>query len=770
MTDLFLHLINMSITAGWLVLAVVVLRLLLKKAPKAISCLLWALVAVRLILPFSIESVLSLIPSAETVPPDIIYAQEPTIHTGIQSFNAVINPIITETFAPQGLVSINPIQVFLLIASWVWVLGMAGMLVYAAVSYLRIRKKVSAAVCQSHNIYICDYVDSPFILGIVRPRIYLPSTLTPDAAESVIAHEEAHLARKDHWWKPLGYLLLTVYWFNPLMWLAYILLCRDIELACDEKVIKTMSGPEKQAYSTALLGCSVRRSRIAACPLAFGEVGVKARIKSVLSYKKPAFWLILVAVIASIAVAVCFLTDPKDPSGDQQEDPPSFRATVEGVDGNVLLVHPKDETLPTFVHVVVDKATAAQFKPGDYVLITYDGTMAESYPPQIRKPYAVRAYVEVSGPPAANSNGVYLVGDLLAQDAVYSFIPKQGHARILLSSGHLQYAWLTGEIQYSGDTYTASTYTRSEFEQLLSDALSEPTVYQHILPWVPGDWLQTLLGNFDPENIIVHQYYDPASSKHIYYNSYTVFYFDGIPTWFNECGRLYLLEAAQPETSYTVISGSRSIPAVAFPENTRLKDLADQLYELELSLNPDSTTPFDVLLDGEYQYGSFGIYDAETFESLDFFRPSDLDPQTYLLQNAQYGKSYIVSMKTGEQTLYWKIKLPEEDDWGITLAAQDVSPTGMTLICTQNGGCPKDYIMTGDSFWLEQLSVGWHKVPHNQPYHPLTVAYRVPFGNSTQWQIVWSDYHTLSPGTYRICKNFSVGDESQTFYAEFTIQ
>ena len=769
MADLFLHLLNMSITAGWLVLAVVVLRLLLKKAPKAISCLLWAFVAIRLLLPFSIESVLSLIPSTETVPPDIIYAQQPTIHTGIPSFNAAINPIITDTFAPEGMGSINPIQVALFIAAWIWVLGAAGMLVYAGVSYLRIRKKVSAAVRQGSCVYLCDYVDSPFILGFIRPRIYLPSTLSEAAMTHVLAHEEAHLARKDHWWKPLGYLLLAIYWFNPLMWLAYILLCRDIELACDEKVIKTMSGAEKQAYSTALLGCSIRRTAIAACPLAFGEVGVKTRIKSVLSYKKPAFWIILVAVIASIAVAVCFLTDPKDSSGTQ-EDSYSFRATIEGVEGNVLLVQPKDETLPTYVHVVVDKDTASQFQPGDYVLITYDGTLAETYPPQILKPYSVRAYAEVSGPPAANSHGVYLVGDLLAQSSVLSYAPRGGNARILLTSGHLQYNWLTGERQYSGDTYIACTYNRSEFEQLLADAISDPTVYQHILPWVPGDWLQTLLGNFDPEHIAIHRYYDPASSAHIYYNSYTVFYFDGIPTWFCDRGRLYLLEAAQPETSYTIISGSRSIPAVAFPENTRLKDLENQLYALELSLNPDATTPFDVLLDGEYQYGSFGIYDAETFESLDFFRPSGLDPQTYLLQNAQYGKSYIVSMKTGEQTLYWKIKLPEEDDWGITLAAQDVSPTGMTLICTQNGGCPKDYIMTGEPFWLEQLSVGWHEVPHDQLYTFRTVAYRVPMGDTTRWQIDWSDYYTLSPGTYRICKNFSVGDESQTFYAEFTIQ
>ena len=312
MTEVFLKLINMSITAGWIVLAVVLLRLLLKKAPKAITCALWVLVAIRLVCPVSIESVLSLIPSAKTVPEEIVYAREPVIHSGVPIINQAVNPIITHSFAPPNtLTSINPIQVFLAVAANLWILGMIAMVLYAAISYLRLRKQIAEAVETEKGVFVCDHIFTPFILGIFRPRIILPSAMAEADREYVLAHERAHLRRRDHLWKPLGFVLLTVYWFNPILWVAYILLCRDIELACDERVIRKMGTEEKKAYTTALLNCSVPRRMIAACPLAFGEVGVKQRIQNALHYKKPAFWIIAVAIVASIVFAVCFLTDPK---------------------------------------------------------------------------------------------------------------------------------------------------------------------------------------------------------------------------------------------------------------------------------------------------------------------------------------------------------------------------------------------------------------------------------------------------------------------------
>ena len=310
MEAIFLKILNMSITASWLVLAIVILRLILKKAPKAISVFMWALVGVRLICPFSFESILSLIPSAETVPQDIIYSEAPAIHSGVPIFNSTVNPIISESLAPEVGASVNPMQIIAFVASVVWIVGIVAMLLYTVISYFRIHRKVREAVPYQDNIWLCDHIDTPFILGVIRPRIYLPSNMNEQDIEYVIAHEKAHLKRHDHWWKPLGFLLLTVYWFNPILWIAYILLCKDIELACDEKVIKDMGTEIKKPYSEALINCSAPRKMISACPLAFGEVGVKGRVKSVLNYKKPAFWIIVVAVVASIVVAVCFLTNP----------------------------------------------------------------------------------------------------------------------------------------------------------------------------------------------------------------------------------------------------------------------------------------------------------------------------------------------------------------------------------------------------------------------------------------------------------------------------
>lgn len=310
MSSFFLKILNMSISAGWLVLAVLLLRLILQKAPKWVNGLLWGIVAVRLTCPFTIESVLSLIPSAETIPSDIGLSPTPAISSGISSLNSAVNPVLSQISAPAPGDSINPMQVAIFVGTALWLLGVAVMLLYAAVSYLRLRNRLTTAVQYQGNIYQSENVPAPFVLGIVKPRIYLPFHMDGSTIDHVVCHERTHILRKDHWWKPLGFLLLAIHWFNPLMWLAYILLCRDIELACDEKVIKVLDPQQRADYSQALLSCSIRRRTIAACPLAFGEVGVKARIKSVLHYKKPAFWMVLLAVVICIALAVCFLTDP----------------------------------------------------------------------------------------------------------------------------------------------------------------------------------------------------------------------------------------------------------------------------------------------------------------------------------------------------------------------------------------------------------------------------------------------------------------------------
>lgn len=312
MSGIFLKLLNLSISASWLVLVVLALRLVLKRAPKWVNVLLWGMVALRLMLPFSIESALSLIPSAETLSPEVVrFDPAPTITSGVELIDNAVNPSLSESFAAAPLASVNPLYVWTYLAGWVWLIGLAAMLAYALVSYLRLRRRVSASIPLRENIYVCDEVASPFILGIVHPRIYLPSALDEAQWGSVLSHERAHLARRDHWWKPLGFALLAVYWFNPLLWLAYTLLCRDIELACDERVLCGMDAGQVKDYSSALLACSVPRRMLAACPLAFGEVGVGARVKNALRYKKPAFWVVAASVAVCVVVAVCFLTNPR---------------------------------------------------------------------------------------------------------------------------------------------------------------------------------------------------------------------------------------------------------------------------------------------------------------------------------------------------------------------------------------------------------------------------------------------------------------------------
>lgn len=341
MAGAFIKLLNMSIAAGWLVLAVILLRLVLKKAPKWVNPLLWGVVALRLVMPFSVESVLSLIPSAQTVStvPAGIQSQpeavRPVIDSGVRFIDNAVNPVISQAFvdAPSPEAVAEPVLRAADVAAIVWVAGLAALLLYAAVSWLRLRSRVSTAVRLRDNVYQSEFVSSPFVLGMFRPRIYLPFAIDSADAEYVIAHERAHIARRDTWIKPIGYLLLCVYWFNPVMWLAYVLLCRDIEYACDERVVSAYTPAERADYSEALLTCSVKRAHIAACPVAFGEAGVKGRVKRVLSYKKPAFWIAAAAVAAVVVVAVCFLTDPvgEEGAGVQGTSEPTVGASPDEV-------------------------------------------------------------------------------------------------------------------------------------------------------------------------------------------------------------------------------------------------------------------------------------------------------------------------------------------------------------------------------------------------------------------------------------------------------
>ncbi|MBQ8398440.1 MAG: hypothetical protein IJX08_00575 [Clostridia bacterium] len=340
MSELFLHIFNMSIAASFLLLAVLLFRVLFKKAPKWINVLLWGIVAVRLICPFTIESALSLIPSAQTVSPDIMMDATPKINSGIPILNAVINPVISGSFAPDPATSANPLQILIPVLSIAWIAGIAGMLLYTVISHFHVKSKIGTAVLLRDNIFQSEHIVSPFVFGIVKPKIYLPYRITNQEMPYVLAHEQAHIHRKDHIWKPLGFLVLTLHWFNPLVWLGYILFCRDIELACDQKVIAALDRGQRADYSQALLACSVKKHRFAACPPAFSEVGVKTRVASVLQYKKPALGVILAAVAVSLALAIGFLTSPLSSESIGIQSLSAKRLLSNKIELNIRYSHP----------------------------------------------------------------------------------------------------------------------------------------------------------------------------------------------------------------------------------------------------------------------------------------------------------------------------------------------------------------------------------------------------------------------------------------------
>ena len=578
MEAVFIKLLNMSIAASWLILAVVLLRTILNKAPKSIRRILWALVGIRLVLPFSPESFLSLIPSAETVSPNILYAEIPTIHSGISVLNQTVNPIISESLAPNVVANVNPMQVVAYIASVVWIIGMIALMLYSVISYVRLRRRVADAVILRDNFWQSEKVASPFVLGLFRPRIYLPFGMDDESLAYVVAHEKAHIKHRDHWIKPIGFLLLTIYWFNPLIWLAYILLCRDIELACDERVVKQMSADDKKAYSKALLTCSVDRRSIAACPLAFGEVGVKQRIKNVLNYKKPAFWIIIAALASCVVVAVCFLTNPKtgeDPAkvvGEYDisslggsfvasENPayeigrnaygmpvfvdtdPAFDAILENcADGFAYLSNEFDLPPVTKQNYETYKTYGWQTGASDEAVRKQCVEISQFFDIYENSFSTDRAVVTTptAETSAADGNGEYTAGALLGQNGGLSYLPEDGsyYAQIILSDYSLSVINDEGQTIFENGSSKVAHMTRAA----LIDKLNEAYIFGMDEADVP---------EYDSlHNMMVYSCYASDGDENDI--KYSIYWFNGEPKWFaeGEMMRIYELEPITPVTAY----------------------------------------------------------------------------------------------------------------------------------------------------------------------------------------------------------------------------
>lgn len=300
----------MSITAGYVILFIIVLRLIMSKAPRIFSYLLWTAVLFRLVVPFSFESVFSLVPvKAEPVPADILYSESPRIQSGIAAVDQTVNRFLPASDVVGA--SMNPMQLWVELGTYIWLAGIGILLIYSILSALRLYGRLKSSVHMTDNIYEFTGSSTPFVFGFLNPKIYLPAGISESERSYILAHEQTHIRRMDHIVKPFAFLVLCIHWFNPLVWAAFFLMSEDMELSCDESVLKQMGGRIKTDYSTSLLSLAAGKRIVGGCPLAFGENNIKGRIKNIMYYKKPAFWVIIIAAVIVAAAGIGLMSNPQ---------------------------------------------------------------------------------------------------------------------------------------------------------------------------------------------------------------------------------------------------------------------------------------------------------------------------------------------------------------------------------------------------------------------------------------------------------------------------
>jgi len=563
-------------------------------------------------------------------------AATPEVHTGVSALNSVINPVVSDAFAPEGLVSINPLQLWIPLAATLWLAGIGAMLVYTAVSYLLLRRRVATAVLLENNIYRSENVDSPFVLGIFRPKIYLPFQMDGESLTYVIAHEQAHIRRGDHLWKPFGFLLLALHWFNPLMWLGYILLCRDIELACDEKVIKAMDNEAKANYTQALVTCSVNRRSIAACPLAFGEVGVKERVKSVMNYKKPAFWIVAAAIAVCVIVGACFLTNPVTHTLENIEDHHFDARTYEHTaamvsDGetNTYVGVVDRELLQELYSIRISRKALSQSRSEDR---EKSNTLILNLPhreePEILTSFVGGTFIHFNGDftevwvdDRVKPTLSYKVLDAEKARNIYYRIKGSDSGETVpveTVKGNLKtyYKNADGTWQVEGRDYKY----RLEITGRMHNAAGDSTfVYLSNLETIPFDRAWKAAGfssnsedYFAPEEAVLVEWHQSGSTE---------------------------------GEKLVARSGEYSAVLLSYTSNTPRELYAGTVNWLTIDDDDEAIAPFRVWEGEKERFGVYTVFDAQTYEVLDFFRPSGLAPQTYLFQNADPQRQYIVLVR-----------------------------------------------------------------------------------------------------------------------------
>lgn len=760
MNELFLKIINMSISASWLVLAVLLLRFVLKKAPKWVNVLLWGIVAVRLICPFSFESALSLIPSAETFPEKIISGPSFDVQTGITPIDNRINDYLGDRYFEGVTVPANNGNNIMTILTIVWTIGILILVAYTVISYWRLHREIDTAVRYKDNIFQSENVSSPFVLGIIKPRIYLPFSMNGQNMEHVVAHEQAHIRRKDHWWKPLGFLLLTIHWFNPLMWLAYVLLCRDIELACDEKVIKELSNEQRADYTQALVTCSVNRRMIAACPLAFGEVGVKERVKSVMNYKKPTFWIVVLAVIFCLGVAVCFLSNPKQdsymlriviPAGSQEEfvysdeEVSTIKNSIkiwsgDGLGDTEVLLSPVNKTTETgytatyLTHgmpVEFDTKRDTWFKVG----VNMQNPTNED----------VIVYVEVEN-----------VEIRISEESIPDSVTFE--AEILeIHEGYFLVEPVVG-------SWELNSADKIEIPMKNMSPSPEPVV---------GDILKI---EYDGQ---LQETY-PAKIS----NPYSISVVEEAETWalipmVMVNGTLYLDTGYEStiEARCGVMDG-KITSQVHGSQRPTIDNQSNFGSGYGYQYGATEGT-IEIYMDGEWRI----FATEEVRQEIQF--PTNEETITY--NGKEYKKSELCDatlqwLELTEQERMFSSYLPPEfmifeETWGIELRVENVTPTGATIKCTQSGGEPTGELQTGSWYILETWTQeqGWIEAPYFAEVGWTQEAWMIPMNDTCEWEVNWEWlYGTLSEGKYRIGKDITdfrgIGDyDNAIYYAEFEI-
>ena len=777
MTDLFLDVLNTSVSAIWVVLGVVLARLLLKKAPRWMVCSLWALVALRLIFG-GFEAPFSLIPSPELIPPESLLEQAPAIHSGVPIVDNIVNPVYTESLRPAPGASINPLQVWLAVFARIWVLGMIVMGLWAVISCHRVRRQVRESI-PDNGVYLCDRIGSPFIFGLFRPNIYLPSGLDEASRGHVIAHEQAHIARRDHWWKPLGFALLTVNWFNPAMWLAYLLLCRDIELACDEKVVRNYSAVEKKAYSSALLTCSINSRSITACPLAFGEVGVKQRVKSVLNYKKPTFWVILVTVVLTAVLAAGLLTDPAEQVSELRvngalyvhtDSFDSYLPSTESIGTLRSILHnTKEAPTEEFQATNLDESLAGcpLYQDGyNIYLLKFDGSCL------------------LFEPTEPKSSGVKrFTWDNITLEVT---LPKDWEADQISGSGYVGFCfrfkeykdgWIT--VKYWPNRVIMIDYAGTVKEQLFPSGLTGEVYYSQVADeWEMVYFYEdsSCMSVEKPDTYLwPGEYLDETLAVIGTIKAYK----DGEPLFVKEtAGGPNLgitLRASEVSRSGLKLFCSQEDSEEAWREivTSPAWSLEKWVDDTWVNVVPEEIAWPEVL--------EIVPLNGTTAWNIEFERVCGyLDEGHYRIGKTFYGHPVDISSnpQTNHQTCYAEFDI---NPLGITLAVSDVTPNGLTLLCSVEDSS-WDTITTGAPWNLERYEDGqWVGVmPESTAW--TSVAYVVNRGNATRWNINWSQIiGSQKPGQYRISKHFrgekqppfSLGIEKevveQICYAEFTI-